>query len=818
MPGDRAVNPRNPAASPPTSHARLPRRKASSLTRPVVLDDGRQLQAVVQTASRAAGTDGVEHRPAEAMHPPGPALLWSKLRPPVPRTGLVPRAGLQSRLQAGLQSKLLLLSAPAGFGKTTLLTQWRALAGADRVAWVTLDEGDNDPTRFWVYVVEALRTVEPSLGTAALAALHRTGADLHRAVLPSLHSELSAVGSRLVLVLDDYHLVTNATCHQTLAFFLDNLPAGVQVVLSTRADPVLPLARMRARGELVELRAAALRFTDEEASALLNGSMGLQLTTDDVECLAERTEGWAAALYLAGLSLRGREDASAFIASFQGDHRHVADYLVAEVLARQPEQVRTFLLRTSVLKRLSGPLCDAVLGAEGSAGLLRELERSNLFLVPLDDHGQWYRYHQLFAVLLRVELGNREAALLPALHRRAAGWYRRAGNVAEAIHHSAAAGEFSEAGALIARHWLTYWRGGRLAPVTRWLGGLPDEAVTGDPAVAFVAAWVGGFSGASKEKTERWLAAAERDDYEGALPEGIGSLGFGAALARAALMYDDVGRSLRAARRALELSGPEPSPLSPMALAALGHALYLSGQPAEARPELEQLVRRVSAAEQPYAVVTALAVLSLIAGDEGRDRTAAARAGHAAVLAEAHGLSAEPLCGIVHLAVGRALTLHGKLAEADEQLGRALELLGIDGMMVQRAHALLLLASARQGHGDLPGARVLVDQARELVERLADPGSLPALLEQANRSLGLASRRQVAAATPLTERERAVLRLLPTRLSNKEIGRELYVSVSTVRSQVQAIYRKLEVTSRAEAVARARHLRLLPGSTPRATR
>jgi LuxR family transcriptional regulator, maltose regulon positive regulatory protein len=780
----------------------------------VVLDDGRQLQVVSQTASRAAGTDGAEHRSAEATHPPGAALLWSKLSLPVPRAGLIPRASPQSRLQAGLQSKLCLLSAPPGFGKTTLLTQWCALAGADRVAWVSLDEGDNDPTRFWVYVVQALRTVEPSVGTAALAALHRTGADLYRAVLPSLHSDLSAVGSRLVLVLDDYHVVTNATCHQTLAFFLDNLPAGVHVVLSTRADPALPLARMRARGELVELRAAELRFTDEEASALLNGSMGLQLTTDDVERLAERTEGWAAALYLAGLSLRGREDASAFIASFQGDDRHVAGYLVAEVLARQPEQVRTFLLRTSVLECLSGPLCDAVLEAEGSAGLLRELERSNLLLVPLDDHGQWYRYHQLFALLLRLELGNREAALLPALHRRAAGWYRRAGNIAEAIHHTVAAGEFNEAGVLIARHWLTYWRREWLAPVTRWLDGLPDEAVTGDPPVAFVAAWIGGFSGASKEKTERWLAAAERDDYEGALPEGISSLGFGAALTRAALVYDDVGRSLRAARRALELTGPEPSPFSWMALAALGHGLYLSGQPAEARPELEELVRRVSAAEQPYAVVTALAVLSLIAGDEGRDRTAAARAGHAAALAEAHGLRAEPLCGIVHMAVGRALTLHGKLAEADEQLRRALELLGIDSMLVQRAHALLLLASVRQGHGDLPGARALVDQARELVERLADPGSLPTLLEQANRSLGLASRPQVAAATPLTERERAVLRLLPTRLSNQEIGRELYVSASTVRSQVQAIYRKLEVTSRAEAVARARHLRLLPGSTP----
>lgn len=288
----------------------------------------------------------------------------------------------------------------------------------------------------------------------------------------------------------------------------------------------------------------------------------------------------------------------------------------------------------------------------------------------------------------------------------------------------------------------------------------------------------------------------------------------GAAMTRAALLFDDVGRGLTAARRALELAGPEVSPFHWMAQAALGQALYLSGRSGEARPPLEELIARVRATDQPYAVVTALAVLSLIAGDEGRDRTAATHAGHAAALAEAQGLSAEPLCGIVHMAVGRALTLHGKLAEADEQLWRALELFRIDSMLVQRAHAVLLLASVHQGQGDLPGAWALVEQARELVERLADPGSLPALLEQANRNLDSASRRPVEAATPLTKRERAVLRLLPTRLSTQEIGRELHVSVNTVRSQVQAIYRKLEATSRAEAVARARHLRLLPGSTP----
>jgi LuxR family transcriptional regulator, maltose regulon positive regulatory protein len=796
---------RNPAAGA------APATEASSLTRTAELDRGLQPRANTQTGSTAGGA---EQRSAVAMQPMGFELLRTKLRPPVPRAGLVPRASLQVRLQAGLQGKLCLISAPAGFGKTTLLAQWCAVAGAGRVAWVSLDEGDNDPTRFWTYVVEALRTVEPGVGKAALAALRRPGADLDRAVLPSLLNELGAVGSRLVLVLDDYHLVSSAACQQTLGLFLDHLPAGVHVVLSTRADPALPLARMRARGELAEIRVVGLEFTHQEASALLNGSMGLRLASADVEHLVARTEGWPAGLVLAGLSLRGRPDPSAFVAAFHGDNRHVADYLAAEVLARQPARVRTFLLRTSVLERLSGPLCDAVLKDEEAAGLLGEVARSNLFLMPLDDHGEWYRFHQLFAELLRLELGDRDPGLLPVLHRRAAAWHRQAGNITEAIGHATAAGELSEAAALIARHWLACWRGGQRATVARWLQGLPEQAVTASPPVAFVAAWIGGFSGAAKPQTEHWLVAVEDETWEGVLPDGIGSLAFGAALTRAALLYDDVGGSVRAARRALELAGPQPSPFLWMAQAALGHALYLSGQPAEARPPLEELLGRASVAEQPDAITIGLAVLSLIEGDEGHDRTAAARASRAAALAEAHGLGGEPLCGIVHTAVGRSLLLYGKPVEAEEQLGRALELLGIDSMLVQRAHALLLLASVRQARGDLPGARAMAARAHELIERFADPGMLPALLEQTVRALGSAPRRRVEVAASLSERELAVLRLLPTRLSNREIGHQLYVSVNTVRTHVQAIYRKLEVTTRAQAVANARQLGLLTGSTP----
>jgi LuxR family transcriptional regulator, maltose regulon positive regulatory protein len=785
-----------------------------------MVDGGGQVPA----SSRRAAMDDTDRGPSPAMGVPGSDLVWAKLWPPATREGLFRRADLESLLRAGLQSKLCLVDAPAGFGKTTLLAQWRAAAGHGRVAWVSLEEGDNDPARFWAYVVEAFRTVEPGVGTAALGALGRRTVDLYRAVLPSLLNDLNAIGSPLLLVLDDYHLISNLTCHQALGFFVDHLPAGVHVVLSTRVDPPLPLATMRATGELAEVRVAELRFTRQEAAVLLNGAMGLGLKPEEVERLTERTEGWAAGLYLAGLSLRGRneQDASAFVAAFHGNNRHVADYLGSEVLARQPEATRTFLLRTSVLERLSGPLCDAVLEAEGSAGLLRELERFNLFLVPLDDRRQWYRYHHLFAQLLYAELADRDAALVPALHRRAAAWHRQAGNIDEAIRHASAAGDHADAGALVARHWLGYWRRGQGATVARWLDGLPEEAILADPPVAYVAAWVRGCGGASKQQTERLLAAAESDGYSDQgplpLPEGVSSLLFAAALARAALLFDEVERSAAAARRALQLADPKPSPSWWMALSALGQAQYLAGQP-EARRALEELVRRVPAAAQPYAVVIALAVLSLLAGDQddqgdqGDDRAAVALARRAAATAEAQGLGSEPLCAVAYLALGRALARQGELAEAEAQLGRALELLAIDGLLVLRAFGLLLLAPVRRDRGDLPGARALVEQARELVEGFTDPGVLPALLERAEGTLGSPPRRRVERAAPLTERELAVLRLLTTPLSNRDIGRQLYVSVNTVRTHVQAVYRKLQAASREEAVAHARELGLLPGST-----
>jgi hypothetical protein len=345
------------------------------------------------------------------------------------------------------QPKLTVVSAPAGFGKTTLLTEWFT-EGRRPAAWVSLDPRDSDIVRFWSYVIASLRVVLPEVGDEAEALL-QSDPKAVESVVASLVNDLDTLASDLVLVLDDYHVIESADVHESLAFFLEHLPPQVHLVLAGRSDPALPLARMRARGELLEIRAADLRFSPAETSAYFREAMGFALSDEDLRALEARTEGWIAALQLAALSLRDREDVSGFIASFTGDDRFVVDYLVEEVLERQTPEVREFLLATSVLARLTGPLCEAVTGGTGGAATLDMLDRANLFVVPLDDQRRWYRYHHLFADVLRARLLGERPELAPELHRRACDWYDRNGDWADAIGHAMAGADFESAARLI---------------------------------------------------------------------------------------------------------------------------------------------------------------------------------------------------------------------------------------------------------------------------------------------------------------------------------------------------------------------------------
>jgi len=758
-------------------------------------------------------SDPPSHSPPVSS-PPDPVLLRTKLRPPPTQAGLVSRPRLDALLEAGARARLCLIDASAGSGKTTLLVQWfLADHGSRRVAWVSLDDGDNDLIRFWEYLIEACRAVEPGLGEAVLGPLQglRSAEVLTQVVLPQLLNELAAAGHELVLVLDDHHLISNPSCHQTLAFFVDHLPANAHVMVATRVDPPLPLARLRASGELVEIRIAELGFSNAEAVALLNDAMGLGLAPQDVQRLWEKTEGWAAGLYLAGLSLRGRDDPGPFIASFEAGHRHILDYLGTEVLARQPEPLRSFLLRTSILQRLSGSLCDAVLETNNSAELLAELEHGNLFLVALDDHHEWWRYHHLFAQLLRLELASHEPALVPVLHSQAAAWHRDAGDVEAAIYHATAAGNFAEAGSVIARHWLSYYRRGQVATLERWLRGLPEDVMTADPPMALIAAWVGGQRNGSMQEIERWLAAAEAGDYQGPLPAGMPSLPFTVAMVRGINIFDDVGRSLRAARQAFDAAGPSASESYWMGAATLGRSLYLSGQATEARAVLEEIAGNPPADDQmPFVVVNTFALLSLLAGEDGDDERAVALARQAMDVVEAQGVRYDPLSGVAYVALAQTSARRGRLTEAEQLLEQALDILGSGSFLLQYTQAMIELAGVRHALGNTEGGRAAVERARQLVTKFVDPGMLPTLLDRSDHAMRRAPRGRPPPAAALTDRELAVLRLLATQLSQQELASELYVSVNTVRTHIQGIYRKLRVTSREEAIAHARELGLLP--------
>ena len=738
-------------------------------------------------------------------------FMVTKTQPPFLHEDLVPRGELVGYLREGFHRTLTLLSAPTGCGKTSLLAEWRAAdAGDHPFAWLSLDPQDDDPVRFWKHVIGALGTAAPGVGARSLAALE-AGADPVKFVLPPLINELAAMPTGIVLVLDDYHRIKGRGCHGGVAFLIEHAPPTLHVAIATRLEPPLPLGTLRAKGQMVELRAQGLRFTEEETRVLLNERMGLGLGPGEIQRLLERTEGWPAGLYLAGLSLRGREDRRAFIEGFAGDNRNVVDYLAGEAVHNQPEDVQLFLRRTSILECLSGPLCDAVLGREDSARTLRDFERRNLFLVPLDEHGEWYRYHHLFAQLLGLELKNEEPRLVQTLHARAANWYRDSGIVGEAIRHATVAGDAEGAGELILRHWVPHVNSGQTSLVAAWLGALPEEAITANPPLCLVAAWLSLFSG-DERATERFLRLAEGGSRDGPLPDGTSSIESGAAMIRAFSVFGAPGqsRARESARLATELETDEASPWRAVAHLALRYSLYWSGAFSGARAPLENAARLGEATGQPLVVVNALALLSNVEYQRSNGDGAEGYAREALGFAEENMLSHIPQVGLAHAAMGKAFLTSEKLTWAEAHLERGLALQREAGRPTEVVETLLALAVVRDARGDREGARSLLEEGRKVVETCAEPGVLPSLLRRTERRLRRSPRRRaVGSSGRLSEREVDVLRFLATDLSQREIGESLYISFNTVHAHVRSIYRKLGVSSREESVDRASRLGLV---------
>jgi LuxR family transcriptional regulator, maltose regulon positive regulatory protein len=726
-----------------------------------------------------------------------PVLLETKFYAPSLHDRLIRRDGLVGMLAAGTSGRrLTLISAPPGFGKTTLIAQWAESEENSDFAWLTLEPGDDEPERLLSYLIEALARIVPRVRRSARS----NGSEPVHALL----NALAAHDRQTVLVLDDYHTIHDEGGHAVVTYLIEHGPPSLHVVVATRSDPPLRLGRLRVAGELYELRAADLRMTREEAERFLNEKLDLRLDGLDVDVLNERTEGWPAGLYLAALTLEQHDDPSAFVESFAGDNRHVADYLSAEVLRAQTTDVREFLLATSVLDRFTAPLCDAMLESDRAGELLSELEASNLFLVPLDDRGEWYRYHHLFADLLRAELRARDPDAAATLHLRAAGWLAENESIKSAVSHALAAGDEERAIQLIAASWYSYIHTRQLGDVDSWLRALGPERVSAEPRLALVAAWIS-IAARHPEDTDRWLALAASGDPEadvGGMP-----LEAAVALVESCMPRRGVNAMLAAAERfrAFDVT-PQPPALRQVSDWSLAYARYFGGVPAEARRPAENAVRAVSDSPNHLINIASLGLLSYLECDRGDTTRARALAQRADELAQQTGLAEDSVRGTAKIAHGRALAREGDLEGARRLLEAGIELRRASANRIDLVFGLLDLAPIRRLLGDSAGARAALREAGVLANSGPGVGTLHELLEKRSRKLRISIRKTNGVPDPLSDRELTVLRLLGGTLSRRDIGRELGISTDTVKSHVRAIYRKLGVSSRSEAVEHARDL------------
>jgi LuxR family maltose regulon positive regulatory protein len=731
-------------------------------------------------------------------------LLGTKLHPPGLRSGIVQRGRLTAAA-AACGAPVVSIVAPAGYGKTTLLAQWEELDSRP-FAWVSLDRRDNDPLLLWNYIVAAIRRIEPGFGAELEPALGSVGGAALDALIPRILNELESTGRELVLVLDDYHWVTSAACHESIAFLVEWQPANAQLVVSSRSDPPLPFARLRASGGLFELRAADLGFTEAETTNLFDGALDLELDPDSIATVQRRTEGWPAGLYLAFLSVRDAIDPAAALVEFGGSSRNVVDYLTEVVLEAQTDEHRSFLLETSILERMCASLCDSVTGRADSGRILAEIERANLFLVALDERREWFRYHHLFGELLRDELRRRDTDREPELHRRACAWFASTGFLDEAIQHAIAGGDLDTAATLVATHWAAYVNAGRFATLTGWLEAFPRDVLRADARLCLVESrTLVHYSG---EEASQALAAAREAGYEGELPDGSGTVEESVALGRATWPWSDVGAMFAAARTACETERRRKSKWQPLAELNLGWALILTGESDEALSPLEHAAALAPRHEQWIVAGDAcclLAKASLAAGDLAR---AERWIGEALELARTHGFVDVPHVGYYQVILGALHARRGELELADHVLGLGLEQMRphVEALLI--AEALLERALVRRALGARTEARAMLAEARAIIESCTDPGILSQRVEEVARKLTPAQVRADPESV-LTERELEVLRLLAEGRTKREVAATLFVSYSTIHSHTKAIYRKLDGVSRNEVLERARELGMI---------
>jgi len=757
------------------------------------------------------GQSDVRQRDGRSQRAGGSAfdLVASKLRRPLIRPGTVRRASLIDRLARGDPRPIVSVIAPAGYGKTTLLSQWAERNGQS-FAWVSVDEADNDPKVLLSYVAEALDAVEP-IDERVFDALASPVSSVPGSVVPRLGSAFSSMTSPVVLVLDDVHVLHNSECRAALSVLADHVPGGSRLALAGRAQPPLRIARLRAEGKIAEIGPNDLSLTCEEASSLLRDA-GVALAQDEVAELHQRTEGWPAGLYLAALCLREGGPFAGAASSFGGDDRLVSEYMESEFLARISRRQRAFLTRTAVLERMCGPLCEAVLDMGGSAAILADLARSNLLLVPLDRRGQWYRYHHLLRDMLLAELHRVEPGLIPVLRRRAAGWYLRNGWPEEALEYSMAAGDVNGAARLVGQLVVPAYRQGRVTTIRRWFGWLEDRGGIGKhPMAAVLASLFSALTGRPFD-AERWADAVDRWQYgDPARPDDPSAEAW-AALLRAILCRRGAEQMRADADEAVR-GFAAGSFVTPAPALLQGIARILCGDIDGGDLSLEEAVSVGEKADAPDDLAVALCERSLVAMARGQWDQAEVLAERARTVLCRAGIEESYATPLICALRARAGMHRGDAPAARRELLSAQHLrplltYAIPYLAVQ---ARIELARVHLALADPAGARTLMREVDDLLRRRPGLGTMAGQAEALRAQLARDRGASVPGASALTAAELRLLPMLSTHLSFPEIAEEMFLSRHTIKSEANSIYRKLGVSSRSQAVSRSVELGLLEG-------
>ena len=767
-------------------------------------------------------------------------LLQTKLYRPTPRPDLVPRRRLLQQILAGLWTgqafarRLTLVAAPAGFGKTTLILAcglWPLDPAQPNLAienlksgWLSLDEADNDPVRFLRYVIAALQSALPEVGRAALALLETGAPPALEEALAGLINEIAAAGCPVILTLDDYHVIHHAGIELLLTFLLDHQPPNLHLIIASRSDPALPLARLRASGQLLELRARDLRFTAEETAAFFTQTMGLTLRPEWISALEQRTEGWIAGLQLAALSMQGREDAQTFMQDFTGSQHFVLEYLVEEVLQRQSEAMQQFLLETSILQRMCAPLCNAVTGSAESEQTLADLNRRNLFIVPLDSEHYWFRYHHLFAEFLKSHLRRTRPGDVPVLHRRAAEWFQANNHPEEALHHAFAIPDYPYVSRLVVDNWRRVYHLGRLDTAVQWLESLPGDLLRRSPALGVAYCWtlfirgdyerIGAYLDDITQAFDRMVAAGElpveHPEYNIILHQVI--------LLRAVVMrhHGDVAGAIQEVERLLPTVADLRQTLGQTVVdmgytacySQMGYTYVAANDLERAADYLSRVSPHARGCGNLFALAHATMEWARISLAQGRVEQAEAICRHELALMEQPAYADAPAFCLIQLALADVLRVKGTWDEAESLLRQGLETARRSGHAYYLAQGYLIAARLHHAQGKPAQGQEAVHEAEQIAaaihNRFLDDG-----ISQTRQALAGKSSPAQPLIEPLSERELGVLRLICAGKSNQEIADELFLALNTVKRHANNLYGKLGVSRRAQAIIEARRLGLV---------